>query len=282
MTEIQEEEIDLREYINVLIKRKGVIILIFLIAVITAALVSYFVLTPIYQSSISFLVNRELVRQQYYYPASSVNPYISDILILLTRDLILKEAVEKINLDYKYGEIREKVEANNIEDTNIITLTVEDKDPKIAKDLANYIVKIFIEKNQFKYDEKRKIAEENLKIYKEQLDDVERNIIEIEKMKQKVAISAGVPDVEKHFQTSLLLNSLVTERNTRNFLISKVSSIKEDLMNYQAFKIIEPAVEPISPIKPNKELNILIAGVLGLFVGIFVAFFLEFWQKGKS
>jgi capsular polysaccharide biosynthesis protein len=244
--------------------------------------VSYFVLTPIYQSSISFLVNRELVRQQYYYPASSVNPYISDILILLTRDLILKEAVEKINLDYKYGEIREKVEANNIEDTNIITLTVEDKDPKIAKDLANYIVKIFIEKNQFKYDEKRKIAEENLKIYKEQLDDVERNIIEIEKMKQKVAISAGVPDVEKHFQTSLLLNSLVTERNTRNFLISKVSSIKEDLMNYQAFKIIEPAVEPISPIKPNKELNILIAGVLGLFVGIFVAFFLEFWQKGKS
>ncbi|GAH37472.1 unnamed protein product, partial [marine sediment metagenome] len=30
MTEIQEEEIDLREYINVLIKRKGVIILIFL------------------------------------------------------------------------------------------------------------------------------------------------------------------------------------------------------------------------------------------------------------
>jgi len=187
MTEMQEEEIDLREYINVLIKRKGVIILIFLIAVITAALVSYFVLTPIYQSSISFLVNRELVRQQYYYPASSVNPYISDILILLTRDLILKEAVEKINLDYKYGEIREKVEANNIEDTNIITLTVEDKDPKIAKDLANYIVKIFIEKNQFKYDEKRKIAEENLKIYKEQLDDVERNIIEIEKMKQKVA-----------------------------------------------------------------------------------------------
>jgi len=42
MTEIQEEEIDLREYINVLLKRKGVIILIFLIAVITAALVSFF------------------------------------------------------------------------------------------------------------------------------------------------------------------------------------------------------------------------------------------------
>ena len=46
MPEIQEEEIDLREYINVLLKRKGIIILIFLIAVITAALVSFFFLKP--------------------------------------------------------------------------------------------------------------------------------------------------------------------------------------------------------------------------------------------
>ncbi|GAH05722.1 unnamed protein product, partial [marine sediment metagenome] len=30
--EIQEEEIDLREYINVLLKRKGIIILIFYLA----------------------------------------------------------------------------------------------------------------------------------------------------------------------------------------------------------------------------------------------------------
>jgi len=65
-------------------------------------------------------------------------------------------------------------------------------------------------------------------------------------------------------------------------VISKISSIKEDLMNYQGFKVIDPAIEPNAPIKPNKKLNILIAGVLGLFIGIFVAFFLEFWQKGKS
>ena len=46
-------------------------------------------------------------------------------------------------------------------------------------------------------------------------------------------------------------------------------------------KISSLAYEPSAPIKPNKKLNILIAGVLGLFVGIFAAFFLEFWQKGK-
>lgn len=279
---MQEEEVDLREYINVLLKRKGIIILIFLIAVITAAIISYFVLTPVYQSSVSFQVNIELTKRLYYHPSSSsTNPYISDILILLTSDSILREAAERINLSYNFTKIKEKVEATNIKDTNIITLTVEDENPKIAKDLANSIVEVFVEKNQFVYDEKRKIAEENLKIYKEQLDDVEKSIIEIEKTKQKIATSTEMSDVEKYFQTSLLLNSIVTERNTRNFLISKISSIKEDLMNYKGFKIIDSASEPTTPIKPNKKLNIIIAGVLGLFVGVFVAFFLEFWQKGK-
>jgi len=47
-------------------------------------------------------------------------------------------------------------------------------------------------------------------------------------------------------------------------------------------KVVNLAHEPKAPIRPNRKLNILIAGVLGLFVGIFAAFFLEFWQKGKS
>jgi capsular polysaccharide biosynthesis protein len=281
MPEIQEEEIDLREYINVLMKRKGIIILIFLIAVITAAIVSYFVLTPIYQSSVNFQVNIRLIKQSYY-PTSSTNPYISDTLVLLTSDSILRKAAERASFSYNFTKMKEKVEATNIKDTSIITLTVEDENPKFAQDLANSIVEVFIDKNQSIYDEKRKMAEENLKIYEEQLDEVEKNIIEIEKTRVKIAHSKGISDAEKHFQTSLLLNSLVTERNNYNFLISKVSSIKEDLMNYQGFKIINPAIEPIAPIKPNKKLNILIAGVLGLFVGIFVAFFLEFCQKEKK
>ena len=280
MTEMVEEEIDLREYINILLKRKGIILLIFLIAVITATIVSYFVLTPIYQSSVSFQISTELTKQQYY-PTPSTNPYISDILVLLTSDSILREAAGRINLSYDFNEMKRKIKSTNIKDTNIITLTVEDENSKVARDLANSIVKVFIEENQYIYDEKRKIAEENLRIYVEQLDDIEKNIIEIEKTKLKIANSSDISDVEKHFQTSLLLNSLATERNSRNFLISQISSIKEDLMNYKGFKIIDLATEPAVPIKPKKKLNIAIAGVLGLFVGVFVAFFIDFWQKGK-
>lgn len=41
-----------------------------------------------------------------------------------------------------------------------------------------------------------------------------------------------------------------------------------------------PAVEPKKPIGPKKKLNIAIAGVLGLMVGVFGAFFIEFLEGG--
>lgn len=46
-------------------------------------------------------------------------------------------------------------------------------------------------------------------------------------------------------------------------------------------KVISPAIEPKSPIKPNKRQMVAISGIIGLFLGVFVAFFQEFWEKGK-
>lgn len=42
--------------------------------------------------------------------------------------------------------------------------------------------------------------------------------------------------------------------------------------------IVSPAVEPLQPIAPNRKLNIAIAAVLGLMLGVFIAFFREYWQ----
>ena len=42
-----------------------------------------------------------------------------------------------------------------------------------------------------------------------------------------------------------------------------------------------PAVEPERPVAPKKMMNIAIAGVLGLMVGVFGAFFIEFLESGE-
>jgi hypothetical protein len=41
-----------------------------------------------------------------------------------------------------------------------------------------------------------------------------------------------------------------------------------------------PAVEPKHPVAPKKQLNVAIAGALGLMLGVFGAFFVEYWKGG--
>lgn len=47
-------------------------------------------------------------------------------------------------------------------------------------------------------------------------------------------------------------------------------------------RIVSPATEPASPIRPKKRLNVAISGILGLMLGVFIAFSQEFWAKGKD
>jgi capsular polysaccharide biosynthesis protein len=274
MTEIQEEEIDLREYINVLLKRKGVIILIFLIAVITATLVSYFVISPVYQSSLIFSVaqidNRPTVN-------------ITESLEIIKSDIVLDDVIEKMGLEKEIStkELKPSINTESIKGTNFIRVSVMADSPERAKNIVEKVVEIFIEQNQDIYQGKIKLIKDSLKILKEQVDEFEVNIQEIEETKKKIATSVELSEAERQFQTSLLLSSSVTERELYNNLTNQTNSLKASLESCEDFKVINYAQLPAVPVKPNKKLNILIAGVLGLFVGIFAAFFLEFWQKGK-
>jgi len=285
MTEIQEEEIDLREYINVLLKRKGIIILIFLIAVITAALVSYFALSPVYQSSVVFSIALVDNRPPTTIIAQVENNVpvikIHEALEVINSNLILDEVAKRSSLNISSDQLRTRVEVENLKNTNFIKVSVGADSPEKAKELAENIVKVFIEKNQNKYTEKIKLIEKRIKILEREIAEFEKSIQEIDTAMKKITASRNLSESERYFQTSVLLNSSSNERNLYNNLIYQINTLQERLNNCQDFGIISYAQLPIEPIKPNKKLNILIAGVLGLFVGIFVAFFLEFWQKGK-
>lgn len=240
MTEIQEEEIDLRKYINVLLKRKGIILLIFIIAVITAAIISYFALPPIYQSSTVFSVAQ--VDGQ-----PVIN--ITEALEIIKSNVVLDEVINQMSLEETTEQLTPQITTESQGGTNFIKITVEADTPEKAKSLVENIVKVFIEQNQGEYEEKVKLIEDRLKILELQVAEFEKNIQEIEKTKKKIAASEELSEAERQFQTSLLLNSSVTERSLHNSLISQVNSLKISLNNCQDFKIINYAQLPTAPIK---------------------------------
>ena len=190
MPEIQEEEIDLREYINVLLKRKGVIILIFLIAVITAALVSYFYLKPVYEASTILMISKPKYQvelepkiQTQFTPEVSLATYES----LIKDREIEEEVIKKLNLDqppYEFtpDSLQGMITIESLKNTNLIKMNLQAGEPKLAKDITNVWAALFVEKNKDlnlqESKEAQRFIEEQLKISNQNLSKIEEEIRE--------------------------------------------------------------------------------------------------------
>jgi len=69
---------------------------------------------------------------------------------------------------------------------------------------------------------------------------------------------------------AVLYNLLESEKQK-----AMLANVNEDF----ALEVIDPAVAPERRTKPNRKLIIVLGGVCGVFLGIFVVFFGQFLQK---
>jgi len=181
MSEIQEEEIDLREYINVLLKRKVIIILIFLIAVITAAIVSYFVLQPVYQANTVITVSKPKI-------GNSIisEPSLEDYKNLITDNALEEELIQKLNLNKPpialtpYN-LDQMLTVELPKGTNFIEMNLQASNSKLTKDIINSWATLFVEKNKRLYfNEVKKTktdVEEKLKLAEQDFFEIEEKLM---------------------------------------------------------------------------------------------------------
>ncbi len=75
-----------------------------------------------------------------------------------------------------------------------------------------------------------------------------------------------------------LTQEKVFELLTQQYEMAKIDEAKEDI----AFQVIDRAIAPEKRVKPKRKLNVMLAGVVSLFVGIFLVFFLEYLANLKE
>lgn len=144
-----EETISLKEIFEVLKKRFWMIIAFVLGAALIAAVLSYFVITPTYESSSQFIVNQGQQDQEEQYSTDSMK---SDVQMINTYNVILKspailgEVVNTLKLPYSTSTLSDKIEVASEEDSQVVTVTATDEDPATAVKLANTTVEIFQDK----------------------------------------------------------------------------------------------------------------------------------------
>lgn len=153
-----EDGIDLRDYINVILKRKKMILAVFLVSVIAVAVFSYFE-PKLYQSSASLMitpsrtydflsptkVSLDVDRKEGTGEYLTLRPAISLAThkTLLGSDDVLKRVIARLGstgVSTKLitpENLRGKITVEEVKGTNILQLKAKDKNPKTAREIVN-------------------------------------------------------------------------------------------------------------------------------------------------
>ncbi|MFC7371398.1 YveK family protein [Fictibacillus iocasae] len=139
-----EETISLKELFAILRKRLWLILALTVAATITAGLVSFYLLTPIYQSSTQLLVNQAKSDKQIDFNAVQTNlDLINTYNVIIKSPAILEKVQQEMNLDRSVSELNNQITVNSKENSQVVEVTVEDKDPVMAVNMANTIADVF-------------------------------------------------------------------------------------------------------------------------------------------
>ncbi|MBN8210253.1 capsular biosynthesis protein [Bacillus sp. NTK071] len=140
-----EETISLKEIFEVLKKRLILILLITLLATATSGVVSYFFLTPIYETSTQILVNQNkssentIDQNQINTDVALINTYS----VLIKSPKILDEVKNELDLELSTGAIESKITVSNAQNSQVVLISVKDPDPELAVDIANTTTSVF-------------------------------------------------------------------------------------------------------------------------------------------
>jgi len=140
-----EETISLQEIFRTLRKRILLIFTITLFAALLSGIVSYYYITPVYETSTQLLINQESSEQMYGVSdiqtnLQLINTYNEIIKSPIILDLVKEElALEKMTIT----ELIKKIIVSSKGDSQVVTITVQDPDQFIARDIANSTATIF-------------------------------------------------------------------------------------------------------------------------------------------
>ncbi|WHY55232.1 YveK family protein [Peribacillus simplex] len=139
-----EETISITDIFKTLKKRWKLIMLLTLIAALISGTISYFLLTPVYQSSTQILVNQKQSENQLDSTQIRSNiDMINTYSVIIKSPAILDKVIDELELNQSVDQLSQKITINSQENSQVFSLTVQDSNPSQAVEIANTISETF-------------------------------------------------------------------------------------------------------------------------------------------
>jgi len=253
------DEIDLRDLILVLWNYRKLVVGIFIVSLLIGAVVA-FAITPVYQ------VKAKISLGNYAVDPDSGKP------------LMTPETAREILLSSDFQEEAWGSENNAgalditpVENTNILQFTFETSEPQRGVDLLNKLIAHFEDKTEEQYEQSIEILNNDLQSTEGELQEINKSIAHTRKLLENTSAS--------QLQQTGLLDILSRFLEQRDKLSERKLETEQKLNNIEKMEVLEKPEATSSPVRPNKKLNIVVAGMLGLMVGVFGAFIVDYFRR---
>ena len=309
------EEVDLFDYIEVLVKRRWLIIFGTAVCVLST-LVYSLTAEKKYKAEASILPSEErdylaqlLVGQAGGQPAPRTSVYI-DILksVPVMKAVLEKEYTYHLDGEEARGTLMEYFRAGTVHqgiralediskfsqarNTGIITISVTTKSPELSAAVANEFVnqlQIYnTQRRRTRAKEQMEFIEKRLKEVKKELAEAERNLADFKRKNRNLiamggssgegSISFSFPELAmelERLQREVKLKSDLFETLTKQYELARIEAKKET----PVIEVLNWAEPPDRPAGKGKKFLLLLSFVTGGFVSVGMAFFLEYVEK---
>ena len=326
------DEIDLMDYIKVLLKRKRLIFGIFFGAAIAAGIFS-FVIPKIYKIDTALEVG--VIEKATGTTSEQLAELPNQLVEKIKGDVYGITVRKKLNIS---EENWPKIKTENPKDTKLVKMEIESAEGQQAENILEEINNLILSEHQEKIKAKKELIEQDIKTAEDKIKLVESDIertknkvkpidSDIERIENKIVfakeekenLEAKIDALQKVllyqqdpgtqfalFDTKeklanknqeiedlyLTINSLERTKEDLEVQINslktsienldaQINSLKASLDDIKPTKILKTPAVSENPIRPRIKLNIVIAAVLGLFLGVFLAFAKEWWKKSQ-
>jgi uncharacterized protein involved in exopolysaccharide biosynthesis len=241
-----EEEIDLRSYVEIVLRHWKWIAALALVAA-SAALVASLLLPATYEASSVIIVTEPRYQIQFdprFETAEGGDPAYQAFPTLATSDGILLDVVKGYHpsadagiKEWRLTELSEVVEATSGGDPSLVVLKVRSQSPQDAASIANAWADILVQKGNEIYGGNEKdvaFFEEQAALAAEALDEADANLVEF----------------EARNQTSIVSTQLESERQAQaDYLDAQraIAYIIQDIQGLRGQLAEQSGTQPISP-----------------------------------
>lgn len=139
-----EETISLKEIFETLKKRIWMIIAVTLLATIASGLISYMMLTPIYEGKTQIIVQSKSNQNQFDFNQVQTNLKLVDTYsVIIKSPTILDNVIKRLHLKMSAGQLKNQLTVSNEQNSQVLNVAVDNPSPKKAVKIANTIAEVF-------------------------------------------------------------------------------------------------------------------------------------------